>query len=144
MSKILDLNPKEDAKKKIVQLKKEIDKYQAIIDKQPDLFDNNTYSKVCKALGEKELTIKDFSFLPLEQRVKALAFHQIKNIEKLFNAGSTNNYWYPYFNRVSGGLVFYYSIDCSVSFFGLVGLYKDRVTSDFVGKTFVDIYKILQ
>src|ERR1035437_717439 len=47
------------------------------------------YQDVCGELGIKELTTKDFNFLPEEQRKKALAQHQIHNLEKLFNKGWT-------------------------------------------------------
>lgn len=107
------------------------------------------YSDVCKELGVEELTVDSFIFLSKEQRLKALACHQIQNIGKLFNGkwkikwdGKQKN-WYPWFEVKASGLVF---SDSSVFVGGssaAVCYYKDRETSDFVGKTFIDIYSIL-
>lgn len=106
------------------------------------------YSDVCYYLNINELTIESFSFLPEEDAIKQLAFHQIKNIEKLFNVGwkvdikDINQYkYFPYFTLHSGGLVFFDSFLVSSIWYGSVGVYKDSKTSDFVGKTFIDIYK---
>lgn len=115
------------------------------------LFDRiKNYSDVCKELNIEELTIEHFGFLPKEQRLKSLAYHQIQNIGKLFNGkwkvkwdGKQRN-WYPWFELKASSLVFLGS-------YGFVGhssaaevfYYKDQETSDFVGKTFLDIYSIL-
>lgn len=134
MTKILDLNSKEDAKKKIVQLKKEIDKLQAIVDKKDTLFDRiKTYKDVCKELKEKE------SICP---------YTKLKQIEKLFNGSWIKDWtnrnqqkWYPYFDFDSpGGLVFYGSDSRYCFSNGGVAFYKDRETSDYVGKTFINEY----
>lgn len=114
------------------------------------LFDRvKNYSDVCKELGVEELTIDSFTFLPKEQRLKALAYHQIQNIRKLFNGkwkvkwdGKQKN-WYPWFEIKASGLVFGDSAG-SVGVSGtVVCYYKDQETSHFIGKTFLDIYSIL-
>jgi len=108
------------------------------------------YSDVCKALKIKELTISDFKAFG-EEAKKMLAFHKIKNIEKLFNETWKPNFidgsqykYYPYFTaNKNGGLGFG---DCSCyysGFCGRVGLFKDSKTATFVGKTFTDIYQDL-
>lgn len=126
-------------------------KVKKILDKV-SLFDKiREYSDVCLELDEEELTIKDFKFLPKEQRVKALAFHQLKNIEKLFNGNwkvnlksTRQQLWYPWFEKAGRGLVFYDSLYPSSDYFADgVAFYKDKETTDFVGKLFIDIYKKL-
>lgn len=112
MTKILDLNSKEDAKKKIVQLKKEITKLQAIVDKKDSLFDRiKTIDDVYKELKLKKLTYFETYG---EFAGKMEAMYHINNIAKLFNEGwkpnwsNSNEYkYFPYFNTSSfGGLVF--------------------------------------
>jgi len=116
------------------------------------LFDRiQDYSDVCKELETKELTIQDFNFLPVKQRKKALAQHKIQNLELLFNGKwridwkDPNQYkWYPYFSVTGlGGLLFSFSSYRYVSFDAGAGFYKDPKTSNFVGKTFIDIYQDL-
>lgn len=116
------------------------------------LFKFNTYSKVCEGLGEEELTEKLFSFLPKERRKKALAQAKVAQLEKFFNGKwiadwkNQNQYkYYPYFTlNASGGLLFC-SSHCHASYFyAEAGFYKDQETSDFVGKTFIDIYEDLK
>lgn len=116
-----------------------------------DLFTKiKTYSGVCKELGIKELTLKDFKVFG-EDASKMLAFHKIKNLERLFNGDwkanlkdSNQNKYYPYFTiNSSGGLVFGGS-DCYASGFGGgAGLYKNAKTADFIGKNFTDVYEDL-
>jgi hypothetical protein len=121
--------------------------------KEISLFDKiRSYSDVCEELGEKELSLSDFDFLDIEYRNKILNQSKLKQIEKLFNFdfkidwSNHNQYkYYPYF-EVSGsglGLGFYGSYYDGSGFGGLPAYFKDRETSDFVGKTFVDIYKEL-
>lgn len=104
------------------------------------------YSDVCKELKIKELTEKDFKQFGDDAK-KMLAFHQLKNIEKLFNKGWTpdfNNFeykYYPYFIYNNGGLSFFVSHCFSCYFDGCVALFKDRNTSNFIGKIFLNIYK---
>lgn len=117
------------------------------------LFDKiKSYSDVCKELDEPELTIKDFGFLPKDQRKKQLNYHKIQNIEKLFNFGWKINWrnqsqekYYPYFTIGSGGGLVFLGSNCrNGSSHGAVAFYKDRETSDFVGKLFIDIYNNLK
>lgn len=95
------------------------------------------YEDVCKELNEP---------------IKESPYDKIKQIEKLFCKGwikdwsdSSQYKYYPYFiySGSIGGLVFhvsYYGADyCG----GVVAYYPSREISDFVGKTFVDIYREL-
>ena len=111
-----------------------------------DLFSIKTYSEVCKKLGIKELTEEDFKQFGNPKQM--LAFHKIKNIEKLFNGTwkpdfscSTQYKYYPYFEKVSSGWQSYSTpYDSTADFHGGSGLYKDSKTAEFVGKTFQEIY----
>jgi len=115
-----------------------------------DLFSIKTYSEVCKKLGVEELTEKDFKQFG-EDSKKMLAFHKIKNIEKLFNGSwkpnwkNTSQYkWYPYFDiNSSGGLGGVFFSSFFLSFRGSTGVYKDEKTASFVGETFIKIYEDL-
>jgi hypothetical protein len=102
-----------------------------------DLFSKiKTYIDVCKELGEK----------PAKS-----PYDKIKQIEKLFCGNwkkdfSNNNQrkWYPYFVwNNSGGLVFDGSLCDHSFFFGRVAYFPDEKTSNFVGRTFIDIYREL-
>lgn len=106
-----------------------------IVNNSVDLFTINNYTKVCKQLGIVEKKLENFDSL------KEYRYHQILNIQKLFNGDNTTNYYYPYFRRLGSGLVFNYSTDYhSYIYFGQVTYYKNREISDFIGKTFIDIY----
>ncbi len=102
--------------------------------KEFDIFEYDTYSKVCKALKEKEQTIP---------------YLRIKQIEKLFNRGwkpnwkDTNEYkYYPYFTVGSGGGLVCNFCYCRFNVYsGEVAFYKDKETAIFVGKTFINEYK---
>lgn len=147
---------KDEAKQKILDLKYEIKELEKFI-KKPEVkvknlfVDIKNYSDVCKELKLKELTTKDFDFLPKDQQEKALAFHQIKNIETLFNGDWKKDWnnrnqvkYYPYFeNKVTGGWVFLSSSEYYYYSLGQVAFYKDKITSDFCGRTFIEIYKKL-
>lgn len=95
-----------------------------------------TYKDVCKYLNE-----------PLE----TLPYFQIKQIEKLFNGNWIKDFsknqenWYPYFtyNEVSGCLGFGFSDFRRSCSDGQVAFYKSKEISNFVGKTFIDIYNKL-
>ena len=110
-----------------------------------DLFSIKSYSELCAYAGIKELTEEDFS--QFDNPKQMLAFHQIKNIEKVYNEGWKPDFndaeqkkYYPYFELKGGRWSFYGSYYSFVNFCGFVGLYKDKKTSDFVGKTFINIY----
>lgn len=127
---------KAQALAKYKDIEAELLKLKYIIESPEDLFSEiRNYSDVCKKLGENEV------YCP---------YQQIKQIEKLFNGDWKKNWdnknqskYYPYFEQKSSGLVFYYSYSCYDDFSGQVAVYKDSKTSDFVGKTFIDIYKRL-
>lgn len=139
---------KKQALKELKELKDRADKLEAIINAPESLIGSiTTYKQVCKALAIKELTLSDFSFLPVEDRKKALAFHKLQQIAKLFNGDwkidweNTSQFkYYPYFVLASGGLGFSVSASCSGCGSAVV-YFKDRETSDYVGKTFLSIYK---
>lgn len=118
---------------------KEMDKIREMVIQQPktkDLFSITSYSEVCKELKEKEETCP---------------YKKIKQIEKLFNGSWIKDWtnrnqakYYPYFEYQSaGGLVFFVSLCLYYCSYGQVAFYKDKATSDYVGKTFIDIYKEL-
>lgn len=116
-----------------------------------DLFSSTkTYTEVCKKLKVKELKLKDFIEFGEDAR-KMLAFHKIKNLERLFNGdwkadlkNPNQNKYYPYFTvNSSGGFVFYGCYYGDSAFAGHAGLFKDSRTAEFVGKTFPDIYQDL-
>lgn len=115
-----------------------------------DLFSKiKSYTDVCKALGIKELTEKDFKSFGEDAR-KLLAFHKIKNIERALNGDwkadlkdPNQSKYCPYFRVDSGGLVFYVSGHTDSYFYGSAGLYKDSKTAEFVGRTFASIYQDL-
>jgi len=125
--------------------------FKEYLKEEVNLFTFDTYSKVCKALNEKEYTLKDFEFLSEEYRERQLATVQIHQIEKFFNQGWKADFknrdqykYYPYFEfEASGGVRFVGSHYFRYLFDGTVAFYKDQKTSDFVGKTFIDIYKTL-
>ncbi len=144
-------NKKEEALNKIKDLESEIEKLKIIINQPEDLFSKiKNYSDVCKELKEDEIKESDFKFLHKNDRKKAINFAKVKQIERLFNGDwevkfdSNQQNWFPYFTSGgSSGLVFLSSgcyDDCS---YFEVGFFKDKKTSDFVGKTFIDIYREL-
>lgn len=145
---------KEEANKKLKELEKEfnnkVSELRKIIEQPEDLFGKiKNYSDVCKELNEKEFTLDSLTSLPEYLRIKTLAFLKIKQIEKLFNGdwkpkfdGKQYNY-YPYFTGIGLGMVFYGSYDSCDFSYGQVTFYKDKETSNFVGKTFIDIYREL-
>lgn len=102
--------------------------------KEIDLFSINTYSKVCEQLKEKE---------------ESCPYKKVKQLEKLFNGNWKKNWldrnqpkWYPWFEfYASGEFGFLASCDLFYSFSGVVGFFKDKKTSDYIGKTFIDIFK---
>lgn len=106
------------------------------IETSKDLFKFNTYSKVCEELGEKE---------------KGSSYEQIKQIEKFFNQGwikdwnNSNQYKYtPYFEKASSGVWRFFDSGGWGSYcYGVVAYFKDKEISDFVGRTFIEIYKVI-
>ena len=106
------------------------------------------YSDFCKEFKIKEFKESDFLFLPKLQRIKAFNYHKIQNIVQFLNGkwridwtNSNQQKRYPYFiyNTGSGLGVYCSGVSCDC-YFGQVAYFKDKETSDFVGKTFLDIY----
>ena len=133
-------------KEQLVVFKKIFKEYKLV-----NLFDTTTYSQVCKELGEKEFTIKDFKDFPKYLQENQLAYIQIKQVEKYFNGTwiinwlDSNQYkYYPYFKNTSSGLVLY-GCHCYDWFsHGLVAYYRDEETAKHVGTHFKHIYQKLQ
>lgn len=102
--------------------------------KKVSLFDRiRNYSDVCRELKEEE---------------KISPFDKIKQIEKLFNVNwkkdwnNSNQYkYFPYFTINGSGELVFVGSGSYAGFHGVVGFYKDQETSDFIGKTFISIYK---
>lgn len=113
-----------------------------------DLFTKiKTIEDVYKELGKKMPTLEDFDFLSLKQATKLLNACHVKHIEELFDFepnfdNGNQEKWYPYFEKRSGSWMFLVSYCHGSALTSMVwsGFYKDRKTSDFVGKTFIDIY----
>jgi hypothetical protein len=143
---------KQQALNKLKDLESEIEKLKNIINEPEDLFDKiSNYKDVCRELNEKEYTECDFSHIENKtDRLQILAFTKIKQLQRLFNGnwvakfdGKQQN-WYPYFTNSSDGLglVFYSSYDYHYSGSdGRVAFFKDKKTSDFIGKTFTNIHR---
>lgn len=113
-----------------------------------DLFTNiKNYSDVCRELCEPELTETTFHRIPMRYRKKVLAYSKLQQIQRLFNGEWVPNWsdsseykWYPYYNSTGPGLVFDGSGYRTSDFAAEVAFYKSREISDFVGRTFIDIY----
>ena len=130
------MNNKEKLQKQANKLQQELDKLKTQIDScdTVDIFTATTYKEVCKRLGVKE---------------DKNPFNKIKHLEQYFNEGwkpnwkNQNEYkWYPYYTlNNSCGLVFDGSYDGGCFFFGYVGFFKTKEISNFIGKTFISIYK---
>ncbi len=94
------------------------------------------YEDVCRELSESSETCP---------------YKQMKQIERLFNgdwrkdwSNSNQKKWRPWFQYKAGlGLVFDSSTWADGDSSGSVAYFKDQQTSDFVGRTFPDIYNKL-
>lgn len=125
--------------------------FSKFLKEEDNLFNVSKYSEVYKRLKEPELTESDFSFLLEEDRKKACAQAQIKQLERFYNGDWRIDWkdrnqpkYYPYFNTLeSGGLRFYDSDFYCDSFHGTAGFYKDKKTSDFIGNNYKEIYENL-
>jgi len=106
------------------------------------------YTHFCKILGIKEVTLKDFSFLPEYQRKQAVANSKIMSIVKHANEGwipdfaNSSEYKYlPYFQKnrsgwsLGGVVAYYYS-----SYFSVWLFYKSRELANQYINKFIDIY----
>lgn len=116
-----------------------------------NVFEVTDYLDVCKYLNEKPFVLEDFKkFGKLSNKI--LNVSKIDQIQRFYNGEwvlEWNNVeqkkWYPCFNlNASFGLVgFHYSCYYFSHFHGLSSFYKDKKISDFVGKTYWNIYKEL-
>lgn len=120
-----------------------------IFDKNINLFEEvKSYSDVCRLLGQRELTHHDFNNISPEYRKKILAQAKLQQVEKLFNQdwvkdwANKNQYKHnPYFNiSTTGSLGFLGSEETCPATYGVGAFYKDKETSDFVGKLFINLY----
>lgn len=142
---------KQQALNKLKDLESEIEKLKNIINEPEDLFGKiSNYKDVCIELNEKEYAECDFSHIENKtDRLQILAITKMKQIQRLFNGnwvakfdGRQQN-WYPFFTGYGFGMLqcgSFYITHCDHSS-GQVAFFKDRKTSDFIGKTFTDIYR---
>lgn len=74
---------------------------------------------------------------------KKQAFEKLLLIEEFFNKDEENKgvAYYPFFERKSFGLVFYYSYCVRDYSSGAVAKFFNQKHSDFVGRTFIPIYE---
>lgn len=141
---------REKALERLKQIESETKELRKIIETPEKLIGVvNTISEVYKRLGRKELTIEDFAFLPENKRVKALNFQHIQVLEELFNEDwktdwtNNNEYkWYPYFEFKKGSDCWCFCIACDRSCSSLIvpAFYKSREITEYIGKTFLNIY----
>lgn len=108
-----------------------------------------SYSDLCRELGESELTITMFQRVPMRFRRKVYCYSVLQHIAKMLNGeeweinwGDSSQYkWYPYFQQITGvGLVFFASSYRHSGFSDGVAFFKDKDISDFVGRTFIELY----
>lgn len=143
---------KNDAIKRLAEIKKEIPELEKIINSF-DPLDVTSYKEVCEKLGDSEITEEDVKFLPVIERKKAMAKLKIGQLERFYNCGVKPNWsdhsdykgkHYPYFTINGHGRLRFCDSTCRYGYFGgAVGLYKDKETSDHVGKHHIDIYRDL-
>ncbi len=113
-----------------------------------------TYEDVYRELKEGPINFRDFS-VRFEDKIvkKVVAFAKLQRIAKLFNEGWKPDFsnhkqykYYPWFEmNESGGVVFKNSLsyyDCS-RFRVAPAYFNSEEISNYVGKTFIDIYKDL-
>lgn len=109
--------------------------------KKENLFNIDTYSKVCKAIKEKEITEKDFKGV---DAVKLCAFARVKQLERLFNGDWVADYsknddkYYSYFINEKGKWRFYGWNSYSSYCLAWAGVYKNEKIATHVGKNFLE------
>jgi hypothetical protein len=106
------------------------------------------YKSFCIKSNHSELILSDFKHSIDPKR--AFALEKLEQIKQYFNKGIALDWdnhnqqkWYPWYYTGSGGLRFGRSYYHYRDFCGGVAFFIDQETSDFVGKTFIDIYKDL-
>ena len=115
------------------------------------LFDRiKNLDDIYEELGRTQPTLKDFSFLPKEKRVKALSFIHIQAIEEVFNEGWVPNWkntgeykYYPYFEyKAQGGWSLFF---CYFFFYsgsdGQPAFFKSKEIVGHVIRYFMFVYK---
>jgi hypothetical protein len=119
--------------KQAEKLQNELDKLKLEINKPEDVFLVTTYSEVCNKLNKKQETCP---------------YKKIKDLELFFNEGwkkeicNISQYkYYPYFSVRGGSLVFFGSDWHASCFGGCVGLFKNELISNHIGKNFISIYQ---
>lgn len=143
------MSNKKELEKQAENLQKELDKLKLEIQKcdEIDVFKITTYKEVCKALGESEFTLKDFKFINVSENLskKLLATARIEQLERLYNKdwkkdyNNKNQYKYrPWFEFVNNNWRFGDSGDGCWCDFAVIGVFKNKATSDHVGKTFLN------
>lgn len=145
------MNNRQEALERIAICEEEMAKLKKIIKEPIDYIKEkvNSYSEVCKLLNEKEYTLSDFNWLPEYLRKKMLVTTKINQIAKLFNGDwkleildSNQEKWFPYFDIKAGvGLVFYGSSYGYYASVGQVVYLRDKRTSDYIGNSFIEIYR---
>jgi hypothetical protein len=143
---------KEQAQKQLSNLEKEVEKLKAIINAPEDIKDKvKTYSDACLVMGEKELSIEDFSNVPVEFRKSTFAIYKLQVIAKALNQGWTPNWsdtnqakWYPYFDLRAGGFVFDdCGYDCWDAYYtgGSRLCFQSEALAKYAGTQFTEIYR---
>lgn len=143
------MSNKKELEKQAENLQKELDKLKEQIQKcdEIDVFKITTYTEVCKALGETEFVLDDFRFHNSSEKLskKLLTVAKIEQLERLYNKDWKKDYsnknqykyrsWFEFKDNkwrfVSSDVLSWYV--CAV-----VGVFKDKSTSDYVGKTFLN------
>jgi len=148
------MTDKKKAQEKINELKATIMELEKVVNAPADLFKIGAdYPSICRALKEYEVKSEHFSNLFTPEEIEFhVAVAQLKQVQKFFNedwildwTDHDQQKWYPYHeNDKKGGLVFYHSAYGSYFSDGQVAYFKDQKTSDFVGKNYAHLYKIIQ
>ncbi len=138
---------KEEAKKKLAEIKKEAEKLQEIINAKDDITDNiKTFSDACIACGTTE---KEFIKATKALCADTIAYEKLKIIIRALNEGWTPDWsntderkWYPYFNAASFGFA---GTICdgwgAITAAGSRLCLKSQELAEYAGTQFTDVYK---
>lgn len=113
-----------------------------------NLFNVTTYTEVCKQLKELEITEKNFNLSKEINIKKLVAQARVQQLMRFFNGNWKADFnnrnqsrYYPYYKYNGSGWVFGGSGCGGCGSGAWAGIYKNKETSDFVGKTFLkEIY----